>query len=375
MLLREISTQLKEQIGINDILGRLGGDEFLLVLSQSTLDDAKAIARKIIESFTIFRFFWDNHEFEISVSIGITTIENIEQNGTQALVRADMACLKAKNSGRNKFHVALPDDPSISIRRKEGLWIQRLTNAINENLFELYQQPIVQAPYKEDAHTSHVEILLRMRDSSNKLIQPHEFLGAAERYNLMLKIDKWVINSVLTRFANSDTRTSFSDINQIAINLSGQSLTDNTLLEYILSELEHNSIDPHRICFEITETAAIANFSYAKTLISELQTIGVNIALDDFGSGLSSYNYIQNLPANFLKLDRRFTKNLVENHINRAIVRSVIEVAHSIDMKVVCEGIEEDISRKIVEDLGVDYMQGYLFGYPFPVTENSIISH
>ena len=203
-----------------------------------------------------------------------------------------------------------------------------------------------------------------MKAFDGTLIMPYEFLGAAERYDLMLGVDQWVINNVIGRMGGYIEPTSLAGMHYVAINLSGQSLASDGLLEFILDKMNNYNVDPQRLCFEITETTAIANFNQASKLVKGLQKVGCHIALDDFGSGLSSYGYIKNIPANILKIDREFIRDLTQDPINRAIVRSVIEVAHDIGMKAVAEGIEDQETYAILVKMGADYLQGYYFGKP-----------
>ena len=371
VLLQKVATLLKNQIRDSDVLARLGGDEFFIVLANCTMPSAITIVDKILHQASTLQFFWQENIFQISVSIGLTVVNSGDYTRTELMSIVDMACLQAKKEGRNRFSVAHPNDTRLLSRKKEGLWMPRLQKAIDLDQFALYQQPIVKANESSgespESLFSHTEILLRMRDEKGEIIMPYEFLGAAERYGLMVEIDRWVVSNVLAKMADSNVGTPLYQASLVAINLSGLSLADQTLLDFILDEIAQSGVDPRRLCFEVTETAAIANQTNAVQLIRKMQAVGCSFALDDFGSGLSSYSYIKNLPADFLKIDREFTKNLVDDSINQAIVGSVIDVAHNIGMEAIAEGVEDKETRLILEHLGVDYMQGYIFSYPRPV--------
>jgi diguanylate cyclase (GGDEF)-like protein/PAS domain S-box-containing protein len=369
-LLRKFAKLLLEHARGSDVVARLGGDEFFILLRNCPAKGSHSIAKDILSQIEQFRFFWDDNEFSLSASIGLLELESNVHTGTELMSMVDLACLQAKSQGLNRIVISTLNDEAYSQRKGEMLWMPRLRHAIDNNAFELYQQVVVRAGNSVPSpmsNATHVEILLRMRDKDGTLILPHEFIDAAERYDMMAEIDRWVIHNVITRMAGKASDTSITQADFVAINLSGQSLADPSLLDFIQKEIDLHSINASRLCFEVTETNAIANQTNAIRLMKNLKAQGCQFALDDFGSGLSSYSYIKNLPADYLKIDRSFTKNLVTDEINRAIVQSVIDVARNIGMKSIAEGVEDEESQHILENLGVDYMQGFWLGLPYPV--------
>lgn len=367
-LLLEFSSLLKKHTRSQDVLARLGGDEFFICLENADLTVTTEIANKLLQKIRQFRFKWQSHEFQITVSIGLTIIDSSEYEQSQVVSAIDLACLKAKKSGRDQLAITSIDDPDITSQQSQGLWIQRLNKAISHNQFELYQQPIVKADSQSDSLDfslyQHVEILLRMRDDSGSILMPHEFMTAAERYELMPRIDRWVVENVLSRMAGQTEKTSLMFSEFVAINLSGQSLADKKLLTDIKQLIKQYDINPKQLCFEITETSAIANLDNAIHLVKELRAIGCKFSLDDFGSGLSSYEYIKKLPIDILKIDREFTQQIEHDQVNQVILKSIIDVAHGLGMQAIAEGIEDLISYNVVKEMGIDYLQGYGIARP-----------
>lgn len=374
-LLKKLSEILQGQVRELDVVARLGGDEFFILLRQCPLDAAKNIGEKILANIAAFRFFWEGNEFSISASIGLMQLSE-PCSYTEVMSMVDQACLLAKTSGRNKICVYEDVDHSHIKQRDEILWVPYLHTALENDFFELYYQPIIDADDLGVAFDSvtHLEVLLRMRDKNKQIIMPHEFISAAERYDMMAKIDRWVVRNVMVGMSKNGPPTCLQAAQFVSINLSGQSLTDEGLLSFIQNQLVANDIDPTRLCFEITETSAIARQQNATQLMQALKSQGCQFALDDFGSGLSSYSYIKNLPADLLKIDKEFTKNLVDDEINRAIVKSVVNVVREIGMKSIAEGVEDTETGSILKSLGVDYLQGYGIGYPQPLQQTSPLS-
>jgi diguanylate cyclase (GGDEF)-like protein/PAS domain S-box-containing protein len=371
-LLRKFANLLQEHARGSDIVARLGGDEFFLLLHNCPLANSHSIALGILDQIEQFRFFWDDKEFSLSASIGLLELETNIHKSTDIMSMVDLACLQAKSEGRNRVVVSTLNDEAYSQRKGEVLWVPRLRNAIDNNTFELFQQAIIQKkqlPSSNVEHSTHIEILLRMREEDGSLVMPHEFISAAERHDMMAEIDRWVIKHVIALMVGKTSGANLMHTELVAINLSGQSLADPSLLDFIQQEISTNKITAGRLCFEITETNAIANQTNAIHLLTTLKAQGCQFALDDFGSGLSSYAYIKNLPADYLKIDRSFTKNLSTDNINCAIVKSVIDVARNIGMKSIAEGVEDEGTLQMLENLGVDYMQGYALDLPSPIKD------
>ena len=373
-LLRKFAQLLLEHARGSDIVARLAGDEFFMLLRNCPVKDSHSIAKDILNQVEQFRFFWNENEFSLSASIGLLELESNMHTGTELMSMVDLACLQAKSQGRNRVVISTLNNEAYSQRKGEMLWMPRLRHAIDNDTFELYQQIVVKTGRSEATKPTHVEILLRMRDKDGNLILPHEFISAAERYDMMAEVDRWVIRNVIGRMAGNIAETTLMHTDFVAINLSGQSIADSSLLEFIEEEIEKNGIAANRLCFEVTETSAIANQTNATRLMTALKARGCHFALDDFGSGLSSYAYIKNLPADYLKIDRTFTKNLTTDKINCAIVQSVIDVARNIGMESIAEGVEDRETQVILEAYGVNYMQGYGLGLPTPLEDTQVVA-
>lgn len=360
-LLRQISEVLNSTIRHNDTLARIGGDEFAILMQNCSLEQANRVANIILNAVNKFQFRWEDNIFRIQVSIGLIPIKVENQLVSELFIQADSACYLAKDAGRNRIHVYHPNDADMAQRHGEMQWVTRIYSALDENRFLLYAQPIVPIN-KQSKH--HFELLLRMKDTSEKIIAPGAFLPAAERYDIIHKLDHWVINNSFKLLSESPEFV--ESINFVSINLSGKSLSNRSLLDTILNRLEATNIDAQKICFEITETAAILNFNHALKFIKELKNKGFRFALDDFGTGLSSFEYLKKMPVDFLKIDGIFIKEITENPIDYEFVKSINGIGHVMGMKTIAEFVEnEEILEKLAE-IGVDYAQGYGVGKPVP---------
>ncbi|MEE9422462.1 MAG: EAL domain-containing protein [Gammaproteobacteria bacterium] len=363
-LLRQLANLLVKNVRHSDFLARLGGDEFGLLLSNCSLDQAVRSVDKIVESIRGYRFSWENNIFVTGVSIGIVEINETTESAVSALIKADSACYMAKDSGRNRIHIYRADDTQLAKRQGEMQWVSQIHEALEDNRFYLLQQSI-EAIHSNGQDLCHFEILLRMRDIEDNCILPGTFLPAAERYNLMPEIDRWVVRTVFTWLhENPDIlkTTAFC-----TINLSGHTFSDETFLSYVVEHLWKFGIPGHKICFEVTETAAVANFSQATKLISELKKYGCLFALDDFGSGMSSFAYLKNLEVDFLKIDGNFIKDIHDNPTNYAIVESIHKVAQVMAIQTIAEFVENDEIRQTLKKIGVNYAQGYAISKPQPL--------
>ena len=363
-LLRQLSSTLTKIVRRSDTFARLGGDEFGLLMVNCSLSQANRAATKILKEVEDFQFSWGNQQFRIGVSIGLVGITETTDNLTELLKRADAACYMAKDLGRNRIHVYRQDDAELAHRHGEMQWVTRINQALKEDRFTLYAQKIVSL---SNDTKRHYEILIRMIDTDGTIIPPGAYLPAAERYDLINKLDSWVINNVFTLMTSH--REIVKQINFISINLSGQSVTNLDFLRTVIDKIKSSRIDPKKICFEITETAAISNLNVATTFITELGQLGCKFALDDFGSGLSSFGYLKNLPVNYLKIDGMFVKDMVTDPIDRAMVKSINDIGHVMGMKTIAEFVENDAIRDQLAEIGVDYVQGYGIEKPLPVSE------
>jgi len=361
-LLHQIANVMEEKIRQRDTLARIGGDEFGVLMEHCKIEQAMRVANVIREAVEEFRFVWGDKIFSVGASIGVTTITLLSKDVTEILKQADAACYAAKESGRNRVHLYNEKDTSLANRYGDMQWVSRISSALEENRFHLYAQPIMNI---ENSETTHYELLLRMEDEAGAIIPPGAFLPAAERYNLISKLDRWVINTAfqwLTDFPESREHISFC-----SINVSGQNLGDDQFRDYVMEKLKETKIDTSKVCFEITETAAIANLSNAMDFIITLKSMGCLFALDDFGSGVSSFAYLKNLPVDYLKIDGMFVKDIVEDPIDFAMVRSINEIGHVMGKKTIAEFVEDDAILDKLRSIGVDYAQGYGIGMPAPL--------
>jgi EAL domain-containing protein (putative c-di-GMP-specific phosphodiesterase class I) len=300
------------------------------------------------------------------MSVGLVAITTDTPNVTELLKRADAACYMAKEQGRNRVHVYHPEDADLAKRRGEIQWVPRLHHALEVNQFCRYAQPIVPLGKPTD-EPARCELLVRMRNEDGTLIQPGAFLPAAERYNLINRIDRWVITFAFQAF---EEHSKLNRSNYLfAINLSGQSLVEPGMLEFIVDQLDAHEIEPEQVCFEITETAAISNLQVAIHFISSLRALGFKFALDDFGSGLSLFGYLKNLNVDYLKIDGIFVKDIVSDDISHAMVKSINEIGHVMAIQTIAEFVENDEIKGMLREMGVDHAQGYGLGKPQPLQE------
>ena len=367
-LLNQIAQILLRHLRQSDLLARLGGDEFGVLLECCDETHSFRIANLLRLAIQDFRFGWQNQTFRVGVSIGVAKITGEEIKAAKILSNADSACYVAKDQGRNRVHFHQMDACESSAQQREMQWISKIQVALDENRFKLYAQRI-QETGNAQIHSKHYEVLLRMIGENGELIPPGAFLPAAERFNLMPSLDRWVINNVFRDLSCwAETSTDLNGI-VIAINLSGASLADPSLLEYILEQLDNLPLSANSICFEITETAAIANLSVAMKFITALRDKGCRFALDDFGSGLSSFAYLKNLPVDYLKIDGHFVKDIVDDPINRAFVESINQIGHVMGLSTIAEFVENDDILKILIEIGVNHAQGYGIHKPCPIEE------
>ncbi|MBI3187276.1 MAG: EAL domain-containing protein, partial [Gammaproteobacteria bacterium] len=362
-LLRQLSVLLQECVRGGDVLARLGGDEFGVLLENCPLPRAVQVAEKIRQRVKDYRFAWQDKSFEIGASIGVVGISADNVNIASIMSAADVACYAAKDMGRNRVHVYEPSDAMLAERHGQMHWAARIVQALENQRMVLFQQPII--GLTPGSH-EHCEILVRMRDEQGGFIPPNAFIPAAERYNLMSRVDRWVIENV---FRNMSSACHVQHDKMVAINLSGNSLADDELLAFIRQAGHEYGIDFQQICFEITETAAISNLSKATHFMTELRQEGCRFALDDFGSGLSSFGYLKNLPVDFVKIDGSFVRDMASDPIDRAMVEAITRVAHVMQIQAIAEWVEDETTLQILRDMGVDFAQGYHLGMPREVAE------
>jgi diguanylate cyclase (GGDEF)-like protein/PAS domain S-box-containing protein len=364
-LLKQLTHQLHGRVRSADVLARLGGDEFGVILHDCDLESAYRLADELRQAVRDFRFAWGDRSFEIGVSIGLVPISAESGSMTDVLSAADSACYVAKDLGRNRVHIYQPDDDELSRRHGEMQWVQRINDGLAQNRFQLYGQRIV--PIGRPG-PGFCEILLRLREHDQSLVPPSAFIPAAERYYLMPVIDRWVVAQAFSLLSDGFLACADQAPEFVAINLSGQSLGDDQFLEYVIDHLQRSAIPPERICFEITETAAIANLSRAVTFIARLRDLGCRFALDDFGSGLSSFGYLKNLPVNYLKIAGNFIQDMAIDPVDHAMVDAINQIGHVIGLTTIAESVENDAILERLREMGVDYAQGYGVHAPEPLS-------
>jgi len=362
-LLKQLTAKLRGILRRDDVLARLGGDEFGVVLEDCPIEDALRIAENLRKTVEEFRFGWDEKTFRVGVSIGLVPLTRASGNLSDVLSAADSACYVAKDGGRNRVHLYQPDDRAVSERNGQMRWLSRIQSALDNDRFRLYFQPIVHI--KGRVPGLHGEVLIRMLSESGDLIAPGAFLPAAERYHLMPQIDRWVVRHTFTTLTRPEIRK--RGIATCCINLSGQSLSEPGFLDYIVDEIRRADVSPKILCFEITETAVISNLSNATNFISVLRGMGCRFALDDFGSGLSSFAYLKNLQVDYIKLDGTFVKNMVRDNIDRAMVKAINQVGHVMSIQTIAEFVEDEATMKALGVLGIDFAQGFGIAMPRPI--------
>ncbi|MGD1942341.1 MAG: PAS domain S-box protein [Leptolyngbyaceae cyanobacterium] len=370
-LLRQVSQLLKSQIRATDILARLGGDEFGLLLKQCSLEQANSIAEKLREAVQNYHFLWQAKAFRIGVSIGLVALKSDSRTLSEVLSAADAACYAAKSRGRNRIHIYQADDSELAKQQGEQEWSVLIRQALEDNRFCLYRQAIVHTSHSDAAQIDHYEILVRMLDEQGEMIAPGVFIPAAERYKLMTEIDRWVVQKFFVHAEGTQPKQSpTSEIlpeTLHLINLSGASVGDAQFLDFLKAQFAQHNVSPHAIGFEITETAAIANLDQATHFINELKQLGCPFALDDFGSGMSSFGYLKTLPVDYLKIDGKFVRDIISDPATYAIVESINHVGHVMGLKTIAEWVENPELQDQLAQIGVDYLQGYGIARPCPV--------
>lgn len=350
-LLKQLSSVMKSCMRDTDLLARLGGDEFGVLLFDCPVDVANTIALKIKDMVSEFRFVWEEHAFDIGISIGLVPISNQSISAVELMKNADTACYVAKDKGRNRIHIYEENDSELAQRLGEMLWVQRIRDALANEKFFLAIQDVVSLGSDRARHR---EVLIRLHGDDGEPVPPMAFIPSAERYELMPQIDKWVFSRTLEMINSIEQCECHYNIN-----ISGQSLKDADFANYARVLLEQSNVDPRRICFEITETAAISNLTNATQFIHTMKELGVRFALDDFGRGMSSFGYLKTLPVDYLKIDGSFVRDMATDATDYAMVESITRIGHVMGLQVIAEFVEDDTTVALLRELGVDYGQGY----------------
>jgi len=365
-LLIQLTQSIQSKIREEDVFARLGGDEFGLLLSGCDASTGKIIAENLIEEINQFQFIWDKQIFNIGLSIGLTVINDSSKSVRDVLGEADLACYRVKENGRNQVHLFLPSDVELALRRDQISWVGRITAALRDNRFVLYHQTYRTLSNNNQDRDLHLEVLIRMLDEDDNIVLPGFFLPTAERYDLVQDIDRWVINQVFSQFHTLSSIYAGHAL-MVNINLSGASINSNELFSFIKEKLLAFNIDPQTICFEITETAAVKDINASIRFINACNKIGIKLALDDFGTGTSSFEYLKNLPVDYLKIDGGFVRNIETNAVDREMVASINRIAHLMGKKTIAEFAESESIITILDEMKLDFAQGYATCPPRPL--------
>lgn len=366
-LLIKISKLIREKIRDHDTLGRLGGDEFGLLLESCSLEKAIEISEGIVNLVRNYKFNWEDRIFQIGVSIGLVYINRDSKDITTLMSEADIACYAAKDMGRNRVHVHELNDEHVKKIHQELSWVANIETSLKDQRFKLYIQPIIPVDSTNNTYGM-FEILLRLKDDNGNIISPGAYIPAAERFNLMRAVDVWVIQEVIKKI-EAIVQTGKAQPPRFFINLSANSLTDQSYCEYILELLHKHSIPEKSICFEITETAAIKNMEQAISFIEQLKKAHCLFALDDFGSGMSSFTYLKNLPVDYLKIDGSIVNKMDKNTVDEAMVAAINQIGRVMHIETIAEHVENEAIMENLVNLGVNYAQGYHIGRPIPIEE------
>nr|WP_301288462.1 EAL domain-containing protein [Natronospira proteinivora] len=353
-MLVQVADLLRSQLRDGDVLARLGGDEFGLLLKDCDLNAAARVAEKLCHVTEGLVFEWEGRSFNVACSIGVVPVEQDMPNINAVLRAADLACYVAKEKGRNRVHVSSSDDEHVRHRRGEMEWVNRIRHALDEDRFYLDAQKILPLQHDEGLR---YEVLLRLLDENGERVPPGAFIPAAERFDAAYRLDRWVIERVCRTLA--DHSTHLKTLHACHVNLSGQSFDRPEFLDFVQQQLSYYSIPGQCLCFEITETAAIRRLADATEFMAVLGQKGCRFALDDFGAGLSSFNYLRRLPVQYLKIDGAFVRNILTDKADLAMVKAIQEIGQTMDRRVIAEFVETEALVAQLRKMGVDYGQGF----------------
>ncbi len=363
-LLQQLHLSIKDCIRKNDSLARLGGDEFGVLLKHCTLDDALSVAESLRQAIQDYHFAWEEKSFTVGVSIGAVGIDKYSGGISNLLSAADSACYMAKERGRNRVQLYRQTDEDLVRQHGDMLWVTRLTEALDNDKLELFCQPIVPVSSSSPQY-HHFEILVRLREHNGDLIPPGAFIPAAERYNMIALLDRWVVDHAFDYLQQHKSSRKL----RFSINLSGRSLSDEGFLEHIENRIKNGDIHGHEVCFEITESAAVTSLSTALHFMESLRTLGCRFSLDDFGRGMSSFSYLKTLPVDYIKIDGSFVREIIIDPVGQAMVNAINQIAHTMNLKTIAEFVESQPILDELQRLKIDYAQGFHICKPFPITD------
>ncbi len=360
-LLRELSAIIKDQVRDSDFVARLGGDEFGMLLMGCPLRKARQIADDVIRAVREYRFVWQDRIFTVGVSVGLVEIGRESGTIKEILSAADSACYVAKQRGRGQAHVYSVKDEASARQRGEIHWLGLLQTALKEDKFEIHSQPIISLAGTGQGGPA-VEVLLRLRDDEDNIVMPKQFIQAAERYQLMASVDRWMVQATLAAIGQGAIR--LPESRSCSINISGQTLSEGGFLEFVVDCLDHSQVEPDQICFEVDESAVMADLDHARRFIGVLHGMGCQFGLDDFGRGIGSFASLQDLSIDFLKIDGAYTSDLKEESLNHQVVSAITRLSKTVGFKVIAEQVEEQEDFDALRQVGVDYVQGYYVQRP-----------
>jgi len=365
-LLRRLAPVLQANVRQGEVLARIGGDEFAVLLENCSAEFAHTAATQLRDAVQSWQFEWGGKDYQVGVSIGIVAITKLAPSLSSVMSEADTACFTAKEQGRNRVFAFHDSTTSQYMRQTSRGWLKRINDAISEGAFTLFYQPIVSLDTAKPSATPRVEALLRMSETGGELILPMNFIPVAERYDLMRTIDRWVVDRAFSDYRRLAKARDNAAPAEFSINLSGHTLSSPEFAEFMQEKFAQYGVPPQCVFFEITETAAIANVERARSLIEALRALGVRFYLDDFGSGLSSFNYLKHFPVDGIKIDGLFVKGVAKNYLDYALVESIHKIGVSLGLQTVAEYVEsEDIARKLTQ-IGIAYGQGFFLAHPRP---------
>jgi len=361
-LLAQLANLLSSHLIEGEAIARLGGDEFGILVERTTPAAALAFAERMRHEIEVFEFSWEERAYTVSASIGLVLIDHAGAQQREVYSLADTACYMAKERGRNRVQLYSEDDQEIVRRRSELQWIGRLRQALSEQRFCLYFQELHPLQVVADAGGAHIELLIRLRDERGVMVPPGDFIPAAERYGLMPQLDRWVVETAFANFAR--LHPSGEPVRLCAINLSALTIEDDTFPAFVIEKLQTHGVAAERICFEITETAAVASMARVIAMMNRLRDIGCHFSLDDFGAGMASFGYLKNFPIDYIKIDGSFVRNIETDAVSQSIVRAVTDIGHQLGLIVVAEWVADQRAYDLLKTFGVDYAQGYLLHRP-----------
>ena len=363
-LIRRVSRVLRQQLRDSDFLARLGGDEFGVLMPRCGLRQGYEVAKKLSFAIHQLEVISASRHLNVTASIGVASMSRETDGIVGLLAAAEIACKSAKEHGRDCIEVFEEDNTTLVRRSEEVEWLGRVQDALRRDMFTLFCQPV--RPIGTNEHSDHYEILLRMKDDDEEVLSPADFMPAAERYQMMPMVDRWVVRNTLARLGECwDSIASGDPV--FCMNLSGQSLANNGFLAFVLDELRSCGVPPQNICFEITETAAISNIDDALELMDALRNLGCRFALDDFGAGLSSFGYLKMLPVDYLKIDGSFVREITSDEVSLSMVKAICGIGKTMGLAMVAEFVGDTATSALLGEVGVDFVQGYGIGKPEPL--------